>query len=607
MKEGAQSGGNRIYRALSSRFPGIAPWIHLILFAAALTALDLGFRNFFQFISAVGQENAQKLMPFTLGWVLVLTAVAALLPRRARQAFMIVLGLAACLLCVTHGIYINMFRRFFSFSDLAFAGDGMAFLDVSYLLTIRKLLLLWILLCFALGVLAAVLAPPDAKIRPIPGIAAGLLGAALLLNTRFAVLGSSGAVVWDQNDDPAFIYENFTDTRANLTMLGIYQYTFRDIQNQLPRRPTLSGEERSEIEAYAAGRVHGDNEMTGIFEGKNLILVQLEAVDTWMLEGYMPNLRAVKEDSIVFANHYSTIYGTAGTFNTELMVNLGVMPAAGGVPASVYGLNSFPNSLARLFREKGYSANSFHNAEGSTYNRGTVHVNWGYEAYHSGSGIGMEDPRMDSGLIAGFDEMVSDQPFFTFIITYSGHGAYGESNPIYLAHKEEAWAEAERTDGNYVYAVAHTKETDLFIGELMEALEESGHLDDTVVVFYADHYNYYMLNDALLMDIKGVDSTNLLQHTDFFIYSKDTAPRTVEKYTSSLDVLPTLANLFGLDAEYGLLIGDDAFSDAGGYVFFNDNTWIGSGEDLARQIAGRRRISGLLLSGDYWAGEQRNR
>ena len=144
-------------------------------------------------------------------------------------------------------------------------------------------------------------------------------------------------------------------------------------------------------------------------------------------------------------------------------------------------------------------------------------------------------------------------------------------------------------------------ETDLFVEELMDCLERGGYLENTVVAFYADHYNYYMLNDAQLMDIKGADNLNELQHTDFFIYSKDLEPRTVEKYTSSPDVLPTLCNLFGLDAQFGLLVGDDAFSDAGGYVFFNDNTWTGSDENLAADIALRRRVSGLILAGDYWA------
>ena len=214
--------------------------------------------------------------------------------------------------------------------------------------------------------------------------------------------------------------------------------------------------------------------------------------------------------------------------------------------------------------------------------------------------MGMADYTMDSDLMAAFDDMTDDAPFFTFIITYSGHGPYSEENPIYLAHADEARAEATRTDGNYVYAVAHAKETDAFIGELMAALEEQGLLEDTVLAFYADHYNYYMLDDDLNMDIKGVDSLDLLQYTDFFLYSQDLEPETVEKYTSSIDVLPTLANLFGLSAEYELLTGDDAFSADGGYVFFNDNTWVGTEEDVGTQIMERRRINQLLLKGDYW-------
>ena len=213
----------------------------------------------------------------------------------------------------------------------------------------------------------------------------------------------------------------------------------------------------------------------------------------------------------------------------------------------------------------------------------------------------MADHTMDSQLVGALDRMTAGDPFFSFVITYSGHGPYGEDNPTYLAHREEALRQAGRTDGNYVYAAAHAMETDLFVKGLMEGLEHRGLLDDTVVVFYADHYNYYMLDDALCMDIKGVDTMNLLQHTDFFIYSKDLKPQIVEKYTSSFDVLPTLANLFGLDAQYGLLTGDDAFSDTGGYVFFNDNTWVGSEENLLEEIVLRRKINGLLLSGNFWA------
>ena len=125
-------------------------------------------------------------------------------------------------------------------------------------------------------------------------------------------------VIWDETSDPAFIYEDFSDTRAALSLVGLYQYTFRDLQRLLPRRATLSADERAEVEAYAAGRRHQDNEMSGLLEGKNLILVQLEAIDTWMLEYYMPNLKALKDAGISFSNHYTPAYIAAGTSTPSL-------------------------------------------------------------------------------------------------------------------------------------------------------------------------------------------------------------------------------------------------------------------------------------------------
>ena len=588
----------RLYRALEKKLPRLAPWLHLPLFFAALIALDLGFRWMCRFAQTVGLANTLKLMPFTLGWALLLTGLAALLPRLGRRIYMIVLAVALGLLCVTHGVYINMFRKFFSFFDMVFAGDGAAFVDLSYLV-IRKILLAWILLCAAVMLLAAALVPPALPHRKKVGASGAVLGLAVILCTRFFLLGSSEAVIWNQNSDPAFLYEDFTDSRACLTMLGIYQYTFRDLQLLLPQGGSLSDEERQEIEDYAASRPHEENAMSGLLEGKNLILIQLEAIDTWMLD-YMPALQAVKDESIVFANHYSPAYITAGTFNTEFIVNSGLLPAAAGTSVSVYTRNAFPSSLAHLFRDKGYTANSFHGSPGEVYNRQAIHEHLGYEKYWSGIDMGMEYYTMDSQMISAFGDMTAGDPFFSFVITYSGHGPYSETDAIYLAHAEEAKAVAKYSDQNYICAVAHAMETDAFIAELMEALEESGRSEDTVVAFYADHYNYYMMNDALIQQIKGVDDLNLLQHTDFFIWNGGQDAMTVEKVTSSLDVLPTLANLFGLDADYGLMAGDDAFSDGGGYVFFSDGTWYGGQGDLTAEIQQRRRLNGLILSGDYW-------
>ena len=584
-------------RKLLQKFPS---WAYLPLCFCSL----LGNGLWFQWIYAdhTYRRWTAISLALLLGWSLVLTGIAALLPRLGKRLYMGLLGAAFFLLTIVHGVYYNMFRKFFSFADMAFAGDGFAFLDSSYLV-IRKLAILLGLFCLGLMVLAILLAPGERekrRFRLLAGCGPLTLGALGIAAVCLVFFRGADTMIWDMGSDPATVYENFTDTRSSLSLLGLYHYTFRDIQLTLfPGGGSLTEEETEEVIDFAAHRGHESNTMSGLLSGKNLILVQLEAIDTWMVD-YMPNLKAVKEQSLVFSNHYTPAYITAGTFNTEFIVNAGILPGASGTPTSVYTRNDFPSSLAHLFREQGYTAESFHGSEGSVYNREQIHLNLGYEAYHSGSDMGMEDYTMDSDLMVAFDDMTDEAPFFTFIITYSGHGPYSDENPIYLAHADEARAEAERTDGHYVHAVAHAKETDAFIGELMDALEERNLLEDTVVAFYADHYNYYMLDDGLNMDIKGVDSLNLLQHTDFFLYSEDLEPETVEKYTSSVDVLPTLANLFGLEADYTLLTGDDAFSRDGGYVFFNDNTWVGTDADVSGEILERRRVSELLLTGNWW-------
>lgn len=537
----------------------------------------------------------------TFAWSVLLTAIPALLPRLGKRIYMGVLGGLFFILTFVHGVYFNMFRKFFSFVDMAFAGDGFAFLEPSYLI-VSPWAIVCSLLCLGLMIAAIVLAPKEKFSLPRLFVVLGavLASVILMIATRSVFLTGGGTMIWDMGQDPASVYENFSDTRSSLSLLGLYHYTFRDVRLALFPERSISQAEREEIEDFAAQRSHPDNEYTNALEGKNLILIQLEAIDTWMLDEYMPALKAVKAHSLSFSNHYTPAYITAGTFNTEFMVNTGLLPAATGVSTSVYVRNSYPNSLAHLFRDKGYTANSFHGSEGDVYNRGRIHENLGYQRYHSGTDMGMPNYVMDSQMLLAFDKIAPDAPFFTFIITYSGHGPYGDANPIYQAHAQEAQDEAKRTDGNYVYAVGHAKETDAFVAGLMAELRDRGLLENTVVVFYADHYNYYMLDDNLNMDIKGVDSLNLLQHTDFFIYNQDWEPKTVEKYTSSIDVLPTLANLFGLDADYDLLAGDDAFSPGGGYVFFNDNTWVGATEDVSAQISRRRRVNALLLTGNYW-------
>ena len=594
---------NLFLRGIRHLMPKAADWLHLVLFFLTLTALDYGFQIFFLHLRVINETDYLMLRLFTPGWALVFTGIAALLPGLLRRCWMVLSGGAFCVLALVHGVYINMYGKFFSFSDMGFAGDGAAFMDTSYLV-IRKLLLAGILLCALLFVFCAVLTPKKCRLRPLAGMPMAAAGAMLIFGLCSTVLGADTVLIWDQHTNPSFLYDNFSDDQANMNMLGLYQYTFRDVQNIVTAGGDITDEERAALENWVAGRTHADNEMSGVYEGKNLMLIQLESIDTWMLtEEYMPNLWKLKQDSLSFANHYTPAYITAGTFNTEFMVNTSLVPAQPGLSMGVYTDNTFSNSLASLFADKGYTARSFHGSEAEIYTRGAIHENLGYEKYYAGSDMQMHHYQFDRYLMSGYGAMTEKSPFFSFIITISGHGAYGPHNMIGKEHQAAADAVAKRTEENYRYAVAHAMETDVFIGLLLEQLEADGRLEDTVLIFYADHCNYYLLDNTLLKDIKGVSDLNQADNTDWFIYDGGKTTGTVEKVTSSLDVLPTIANLFGLEADYSAMIGHDAFAPEGGWAFWLDGSWFDGttwSREVREDIEQQKKMSQLILAGDFY-------
>jgi phosphoglycerol transferase MdoB-like AlkP superfamily enzyme len=116
-------------------------------------------------------------------------------------------------------------------------------------------------------------------------------------------------------------------------------------------------------------------------------------------------------------------------------------------------------------------------------------------------------------------------------------------------------------------------ETDAFIGSLMDRLEADGRIEDTVLVVFSDHYSKYMSDISFVMELKGEHNPDLLSKTPFFIYARDIPPQKVSKYTSTIDIFPTLVNLFGLDADPAYFVGRDAFGEEEGYAMFRNYAW----------------------------------
>lgn len=387
------------------------------------------------------------------------------------------------------------------------------------------------------------------------------------------------------------IYISYNDANKSMMISGLYEYTLRNFYVTYLR----TEEEISEADIDFIESTINDNETyktkyTGKFENKNLIFLQLEGIDDWLLtEENMPNLYSLTKNAYNFTNHYSYYNGGGSTFNSEFAINTGfITPLSYTKNAYTFNKNYFPYSMANLFKQKGYQVNAFHMNTQEYYSRGINYKNWGYDNYY-----GLKDQsyykdnsyNLDRELILNpvFNELMfpTNQKFVDYIITYSNHMPFTSEKGVCKqilnlenANDETTKLVTEKTYTEEECVLIQAKETDLFIGLLIDRLEELNLLDNTIIVAFADHYLYTLEDKTILDKYKDETSNNLINHTPMFIFKKGMTKKNIKEVTSQIDILPTVLNLFGMDYNPTYYLGSDALNPKyKGIVFFSDYSW----------------------------------
>ena len=139
------------------------------------------------------------------------------------------------------------------------------------------------------------------------------------------------------------------------------------------------------------------------------------------------------------------------------------------------------------------------------------------------------------------------------------------------------------------------------LGVLLEGLESRGILDDTVIVLYGDHYPYGISTKNLnkVLEYDTAKEMNA-ERVPLVIYNSEMNPYTFSGYTTYLNLLPTLANLFNLNYDPRLYLGTDMFSDEyRSLAVFADGSWK---NEKAFYDASKMKIK-YYSSDEYTQGE----
>ncbi len=327
------------------------------------------------------------------------------------------------------------------------------------------------------------------------------------------------------------------------------------------------------------------NSYTGLFEDKNLIVIMMESVDDIFInEDLYPNFYRLLSSGYYFKNNYSP-RNSCATGNNELSGMIGLYSIYNKCTANTYSSNIYPYSIFNLFNNKGYKTTSMHNYTEKYYQRREIHTNMGSKRYYDVDDLKLtyntkyEEWSSDKDFMTQVVNILNgyskSDKFMTWLTTVTSHQPYGSS--IYGDKYLYLFEGHEYDDYNIKLKryMSKLKVLDDGLGVLLRGLEKQGKLDNTVIMLYGDHYPYGLANNILEEALPySIEEKYENERVPFVIWSNDSEATTYTKYTSYVNLLPTVANLFNLDFDSRYSTGEDLFSsDYQSIVVFADGSW----------------------------------
>jgi len=583
-------------------------YMALPLFAMDLITRAFGYNIDFYKVTSIAPNL------FTFTWIVLFIGITLSLKKNIGKKVYLFINIFFMIMFLVNNIYYSMTNTFFDFNLLESASEGSEYI-LDTIKNANVLVYISFILIIYLTYKGYKKIPYTTK-NNYKNLVFVIIYFFILHTIAPNALGPANkTLTWSTWQNPRNNYISFNDSNKSMKISGLYEFTIRNFYITYLKTEEEQNEE-DELFLKQAFADYGEykNKYTGKFEGKNLILIQLEGLDNWVLtkEG-TPTLYKMLKNSFNFTDHYSYYNGGGSTFNSEFAVNTGfITPLSYTQNAYTFNKNSFPYSLANLFKSKNYTVNAFHMNTGEYYSRTANYRNWGYDNYYGLIDIDEyvdESYMLDRELILNekFNELLFpiDTNFVNYIITYSGHMPFtngkGVCKLLYdLDNQETELIEGTTNDEDKKIVIMseeecirrQAKETDYMMELLLQNLEEKNLIDDTVIVVFTDHYLYTLENKTILKVYKETDN-HLINKTPFFIWSKDMEQTKIKETTSQLNILPTLLNLFGIDYNPNNYIGEDALNPKyDGIVFFSDYSWYDGNVYVENgEVANNKKIS----------------
>lgn len=557
--------------------------------------------------------NTLSVILFSIPWIIIFSIITSIFNEKVNKVLTIILSFAIMLITLAQIVYYNFYNSIFSFLSLT-TGTGQVL--EFYEMIISVILRVWYIFVLILVPFILFIIFKNKifnfnrnnykyMLSFIAILLLSLLGIfivvkkdnkgfyslqRLLFKTHAPMLtiDKTGLLTMEMIDIERYIFgftedmydENINKVNQKEEIVKPIEYNKTDIDFD-----KLISEETNETiknmhEYFKNIDASNKNDYTGLFKGKNLIFITAEAFDTIALsEELTPTLYKMANNSFIFNNYYQPLYPVS-TSDGEYMNLTSLIPKEGVWSFSKSSKISMPYGIGNIFKKDGYVTYGFHNHNYKYYDRNKSHKNIGLTYYGCGNGLEKKMnckhwPNSDKEMIdATTNYYIDNDKFMTYYMTVSGHLNYNfNGNNMAYRNKDKVKNLPYSKAVKAYYATQI--ELDKAMESLLKELESKNKLNDTLIVIAPDHYPYG-LTTKQMNEVSTIDRSDKFEkfHTTLIMYNPNIEKTEVNKVISSIDILPTIYNLYGIEYDSRLLIGRDIFSDNEHIVILSDRSWI---------------------------------
>ena len=325
------------------------------------------------------------------------------------------------------------------------------------------------------------------------------------------------------------------------------------------------------------------NAYTGYFKDKNLIFISLEGYSYKVIDPELtPTLYKMANEGFVFNNFYNSLWGgsTATGEYANMTGNFYLTANCLKLSADTYQ----PFALGNQLRKIGYKTVAYHNNSYTYYGRDKSHPNFGYDYTAIGNGLtlkGKHWPNSDKEMAEATADWYigTGEKFHAYYMSVSGHANYSASaNAMSNLHLKDLPEKYKKFSPEVRAYLACQYEVELMLQVLVQKLEAAGELENTVFAMNADHYPYALSDDALA-ELYGLNKTNIRKQSELYRNSfilwcaSMPEPVVIDKPCSSIDIVPTISNLFGLEYDSRVMMGSDILCEGDHFALLKLNGW----------------------------------